>query len=64
MYTPIDNLILARNVYKSFPGSVSRKVLPHDLIELDMTNFDIILAMDCLYVSYASIDCRTCRVKF
>ena len=34
------------------------------LIELDMVDFDVILGMDCLHASYASIDCRTRVVKF
>ena len=35
-----------------------------DLIELDMVDFDVILGMDWLYSSYASINCRTQAVKF
>ena len=35
-----------------------------DLIELDIVDFDVILGMDWLYSSYASIDCRTRVVKF
>lgn len=40
------------------------KEVPYDLIELVMNDFDIILRMDRLHSSYASITCRTYRVKF
>ena len=40
------------------------KFLPCDLVELDMMDFDVILGMDWLHAYYASIDCRTHRVKF
>ena len=35
-----------------------------DLVELEMVDFDVILGMDWLYDSYASVDCRTREVKF
>lgn len=35
-----------------------------NLVELDMVDFDVILGMDWLHVSYASVDCRTRVVKF
>src|SRR5688572_30122804 len=40
------------------------KMNPYNLIELDMIDFDVILGMDWLHASYASIDCRTRGVKF
>src|SRR5688572_6727956 len=40
------------------------KMNPYNLIELDMIDFDVILGMDWLHASYASIDCRTQGVKF
>ncbi|KAF3628898.1 hypothetical protein FXO38_27977 [Capsicum annuum] len=35
-----------------------------DLVELKMTNFDIILSMDWLHSYYATVDCRNRIVKF
>ena len=56
--------IVAHKVYKKYPVTVLHRVLLADLIELDMVDFDVILGMDWLYSSYASIDCRTRVVKF
>ena len=53
-----------RKVYKQCPVFVMHKMIPCDLVELDMVDFDIILGMDWLHASYASIDCRTHGVKF
>lgn len=44
--------------------SVEGKQTLVDLLELDIVDFDIILRMDWLHSSYASLDCRTCRVIF
>lgn len=40
------------------------KVVPCDLVELEMCDFDVILGMYWLYASYASVDCRTRRIDF
>ena len=40
------------------------KVIPCDLIELEMSDFDVNLGIYWLYESYASVDCRTRVVKF
>ena len=64
VYTPVGDSIIAQKVYKKCPVTVLHRVLLADLIELDMVDFDVILGMDWLYSSYASIDCRTRVVKF
>ena len=62
--TPVGESILAKRVYRNCPISVLHKIIPCDLIELDMIDFDVILGMDWLHAAYATIDCRTRRVKF
>ena len=62
--TPVGDSIIAQKVYKKCPIILHHRVLLADLIELDMVDFDVILGMDWLYSSYASIDCRTRMVKF
>ena len=62
--TPVDDSIVAQKVYKKCPITVLHRVLLANLIELDMVDFDVILGMDWLYSSYASIDCHTLVVKF
>lgn len=37
---------------------VSQKFTPADLVKLKMTNFDVILGIDCLYSYYAAVDCK------
>ena len=51
-------------MYKKCLVIVLHRVLLADLIELDIVDFNVILGMDWLYSSYASIDCRTRVVKF
>ena len=60
----VGDSIIAQKVYKKCPVTVLHKVLLVDLIKLDMVDFDVILGMDWLYSSYASIDCKTRMVKF
>lgn len=43
---------------------MSHKVTLVDLVELEMMGFDVILVMDWLYASNASIDCRIRVVNF
>lgn len=64
VFAPISVSIIARKVYKDCPICILHKILPCDLVELDMVDFDIILGMDWLHAYYASIDCRTRMVKF
>ncbi|KAH0669077.1 hypothetical protein KY289_023570 [Solanum tuberosum] len=62
--TPIGAYIVARKVYRNCPICILHKILPCDLVELNMVDFDVVLGMDWLHAYYASIDCRTRRVKF
>lgn len=55
---------LDMRVYRKGPVSLSHTVILVDFVELDMLDFDIILGMDWLHVCYASINFRTCVVKF
>ena len=57
--TPVGESVVARTVYRNCLISVFHKIIPCDLIELDMDDFNVILGMDWLYDSYASVDCRT-----
>ena len=57
--TPVGDLVIARQVFKNSPVTVSQKVSSVDLIE-----FDVILGMYWLHLYYASIDCRTRIVCF
>ena len=62
--TPVGESVIAKIVYRKCPISVFHKTIPCDLVELEMVDFDVILGMDWLYDSYASVDCRTRVVKF
>ena len=53
--TPVGDSIVAQKVYKKYPVIVLHRVLLADLIELDMVDFNVILGMDWLYSSYASL---------
>lgn len=61
---PVGESTIAWRFYRSCPISVLHKDISCDLVELSMVEFDLILEMDWLYVSYASIDCRYLRFKF
>ena len=43
---------------------MKKRVLPADLIELDVLDFDVVLGMDWLSENYASIDYRNKCIKF
>ena len=51
--TPVGESVIARTVYRNFPISFFHKIIPCDLIELEMVDFYVILGMDWLYASYA-----------
>ena len=53
-----------RRGHESKRARLENKLLPCDLVELNMVDFDVILWMDWLHAYYASIDYRTCKVKF
>ena len=62
--TPVGESVITKSVYRNCPISVFYKIIPCDLIELEMVDFDVILGIDWFYDNYASIDCRTCVVRF
>ena len=62
--TPVGKTIIARWVYRNCPVMISQKSTSADLVELEMTDFDIILGMDWLYSIYTTIDCRNMIVQF
>ena len=62
--TPVGYPVIARQVYKNCPVTVSLKATSTDLVELEMVEFDIILDMDWLHSYYASVNYRTRIVQF
>ncbi|KAF3617611.1 hypothetical protein FXO37_34562 [Capsicum annuum] len=56
--TPVGVSIVARQVYKIRLITISQKVTLVDLVELEMTDFDVILGMDWLISCYALVDSR------
>ena len=42
--TPVGDQVIARRVYKNCPVTVSKNVTSADLVELEMIDFDVILA--------------------
>lgn len=57
--TPVGESVVAKQIYKRCPIIFFHKIMLADLIELGMVYFDLILGMDWLHSSYASLDCRT-----
>ena len=64
VYNPVGESIVASRVFRGCPISILHRIIPCDLVELDMVDFDIIFGMDWLHSAYANIDCRTREVKF
>ena len=64
MSTPVDELVIARQVSKNCPVTLSLKVTSADLVDIEIVDFDVILGMDKLHLCYASVDCRTRIVHF
>ncbi|PHU14172.1 putative alpha,alpha-trehalose-phosphate synthase [UDP-forming] 8 [Capsicum chinense] len=62
--TPMGKTIIVWQVYRNCSIMIFQKVTSADLVELKMTNFDIILSMDWLHSYYATVDCRNRIVKF
>ena len=62
--TPLGESVVTKNVYQNYPLSLPCRVCYVDLVELDMSDFVIILGMDCLHACFASIGCRTGMVRF
>ena len=46
--TPVGKTIIARRVYRNCPIMISQKSMSADLVELEMTDFNVILGMDWL----------------
>mgnify|MGYP003448044020 CR=1 FL=1 len=55
---PTGELVVSRRWVRSLPVTVEGRELSVDLIELVMTDFDMILGMDWLAKYGATIDCR------
>ena len=62
--TPLGECIEVRYVYLGCVVKIGERVLPVDLIELMVFDFDVILGMDWLSKNYASIDCNDECVQF
>ena len=60
----MGDFVVARRFFRSFPISFPNRVTLVNLVELDMVYFNVILGMDKLHASFASIDCRRKVVKF
>ncbi|MDV3186335.1 MAG: hypothetical protein Q8850_02585 [Candidatus Phytoplasma australasiaticum] len=62
--TPIGESIMVSKVYRNCPVSVGDHRTQADLVELDMTEFDVIMGMDWLASCYAKVDCQRKVVQF
>ena len=62
--TLVDELVIAKMVYRNCPIMFPNRATYVELVEFDMIYFDVILGMDCSHACFTSIDCRTRMVKF
>lgn len=62
--TPVGENLFAESVYRSCDIYIEGKVLPIDLVVIDMVDFDVILGMDWLAFHHATMDCFSKVVKF
>ena len=62
--TLVGESIIVERFYHDCHVSFNYKKTMADLVELGMVDFDVILDMGWVYVSYTSIDCRIRVVKF
>ncbi|XP_069143301.1 uncharacterized protein [Solanum lycopersicum] len=62
--TPVGESVIAKRVYRNCPLMFHNRVTHVELVEFDMIDFDVILGMDSLHASVASIDCRTRVLTF
>lgn len=62
--TLVGKSIIARWVYRNFLIKVSQKITLVDLVELEMTDFDVIFGLDWLHSCYDSVGCRNRVVQF
>jgi len=59
---PNGQVIECPVLYKHVPIVIAKHEFPRDLIQLDMSGFDIILGMDWLTIYEANIDCKDLKV--
>ena len=62
--TVVDESVVDRIVFRSYPILFTNRVISVDLVELDMVDFDVILGMYWFHACFASIYFRTRVVKF
>ncbi|XP_004516866.1 uncharacterized protein [Cicer arietinum] len=62
--TLVGENLLAKSVYRSCDIAIEGKVLPVDLVVIDLVDFDVILDMDWLDLHHATLDCHNKEVKF
>ena len=55
--TPLGETIEVKYMYRACVVEVKGRVLPADLIELAVLDFDVILGMDWLCDNYATLNC-------
>ena len=60
---PVGDSFIAKKVYTSCPISLPKRVILVYLVELDMLDFDVILAICWLHYYFDSIHYRTSVVK-
>jgi len=56
-----DSIIQCRIFYRDVPISIGGTIFPGDLIEFNLSKFDIILGMDWLHTYEANIDCKNLK---
>ncbi|XP_070054493.1 uncharacterized protein [Nicotiana tomentosiformis] len=62
--TLVGESVIARCIYRRYPVKVYYRLTVADLVELEMVDFDVIMGMDWLESSYATVGCRTKIVSF
>ncbi|XP_073219759.1 uncharacterized protein [Cicer arietinum] len=62
--TPVGGNLFAKSVYRSCDVIIDDKVLPVNLVVIDLIDFDVILGMDWLALHHATLDCHNKVVKF
>jgi hypothetical protein len=62
--TLVGGVVIASDICKSCVTKIAYRELVADITLLEMKDFDVILGMDWLAANYASVDCRSKKVKF
>lgn len=62
-WPPVGDSLLANTIYKSGEVLIEGHCLGANLVELNMIDFDVILSMDWLTSSHATLDCYNKVVK-